>query len=473
MKSTVRFLSLVLITIILQQCNEEQDQGPPGQIRFSFNSIRNQDNGGRTTEDIPAGSYLVVSIQTSPGNYVYNNEHVDLLKVGDTFISPPLSLKPGNYFVTDFFVVSPEHEVIYATPQAGSALAANVDHPLPVDFSITSDGLLNLTMEVVSAANSSPEDFGYVSFEIDTVTVAHFQISVFIPGESTPEFTSAELVIFHNGDTVKTQLLEATINTVYFDEDPADKFSLVVIKQGYARYTRIFSLYELEDELNGKPLLVMLTPALTFTAVVETDGYLSQSFHFDITGPNGNATIDWGDGQTENFPLYDHSEDHLYDKAGKYFVTITGDLQNITDFYSYYGDGPMEEVDLMHLTELKDVRIGFTPGPRIIDLRQNKKLEYVDVSVNTNLEELLIAPDNVIKWLGISGPNHVSAAAINAVIDNLYQSVIDSDVDRTGGTFSYQIIGSGHENETVGPPSGTSLEKLNDLRTNYGWQILP
>src|SRR5688572_1281465 len=129
-------LLIFIVSATLQMCREEDERITPGKVQFSFNAKSNGNANGRTQDDFPAGSYLLVSMENSSGVEIFNKERMDLLTMGDGYISHPVELNPGSYEVTEFLVVSPYNEVLYATPKAGSPLASLVEHPLPISFSV-------------------------------------------------------------------------------------------------------------------------------------------------------------------------------------------------------------------------------------------------------------------------------------------------------------------------------------------------
>jgi hypothetical protein len=84
--------------------------------------------------------------------------------------------------------------------------------------------------------------------------------------------------------------------------------------------------------------------------------------------------------------------------------------------------------------------------------------------------KVLKLPENhQITFLNISGMSSMTTASIDAIIDNLYNSVTANS--RTG---NFEFSTSWYEEEgPIGPPSPDAVDKLRILRDSYGWSIFP
>lgn len=465
-----RTMLLLAAAMLAYSCADENESPrSTGEIQFSFNPDATVKPGGRTAADFPDGSYLIVTIQNASGTPVFTRERVDLVRVGDEYIGEPLALPEGNFRLTDFWVVSPTRVLLYAAPKEGAPLADLVDDPLPQTFSISKDQLSNVGVQVIDVAGSSPQDFGYVSFDLEVIR--KFQISVFTTGEDGLALSSATAAVLDGIDTLQLEALEAKVNTFVFTDDPDDTVTLAVTKPGYARYARKVTFNQLMEELDGDPLTVVLSPAVTFVALYDITN--AQAYSIRVSGPSGSITIDWGDGTSGIYSLdANDAQEHNYAHSGKYFVSITGDLTSVTDFYSFYGGGPMvDHIDVSQLTEMVDIRIGLTTSPPSIDLTKNKKLTGL-MLIGNDMSEILIAPDNTLQFISIDGPNNFTTATLDAFVNSLYQSVVTSG--RTEGYLSLYAIWYEYEDNTmIGPPSADALTKLRSLRDDYGWAISP
>lgn len=472
MKFYSKLILLFLAVLVLQHCNEnEMKKDVPGKVRFSFQSGLSS-TGGRLAGDIPEGSYVLISIDLGGSETSYDNVKLQLFKSGDSFVSEPFSLAPGAYSLEEFMVVSPDHEVLYAAPKVGSELAHLVDTPLPIIFNMSSDDVLNLPVEVVNVTEATPEDFGYVSFNLDIVSRGSLQLSVFIPEDGGLKLTSAAAIIMREDDTVAIQPIGPEVNVVTYNGRSDEEFTLVVVKDGYARYATNFTADGLAEGNEGKPLTVVLEPAITFVATVGEN----HTFSFGAKGPVPYSRLetDFGNGSHTSNSLTEDAQfiEGIYEKSGKYFISNTGDIDKVTGLFNF-DFNPIERLDVSHAPELQFIEINSPMGPATVDLTHNKKVETINLKGEANLEDLKINPDNnQVKYLNLIGATNLSSEAMDQIIYNLYHSVVDADNDRTKGVFFFSVS-QDQPDVMVVTPSDSSLEMLRDLRDNYGWTITP
>jgi hypothetical protein len=91
------------------------------------------------------------------------------MTIGQDLISEPFRLEQGNYNLENFVVLNDLDEAIYISPIVGSAYAALVDRPLPINFSVNS-GANTVTPQVLTVSDTaSAPNFGYVSFSFEIV----------------------------------------------------------------------------------------------------------------------------------------------------------------------------------------------------------------------------------------------------------------------------------------------------------------
>jgi hypothetical protein len=464
-----RTLLLFIAALLAYSCADENESPHyTGEIQFSFNPNATIKPEGRTVADFPDGSYLIVTIESTSGASIFTRERIDLVRVGYEYIGEPIAIPEGNFRLTDFWVVSPTQVLLYAAPKEGAPLADLVDDPLPQTFSINKDQLSNVDVQVIDVTDSSPQDFGYASFDLDVIR--KFQITVFVAGENGLVLSSATATLLDGIDTLQLESLDAKVNTIGFVEDPDDTVTLAITRTGYARYTRKFTFNQLKHELGGNPLTVVLSPAVTFIALADASSFSPYSFR--MSGIPGQIIIDWGDGTSDIFSIeLNQMHEHVYTHSGKYFVSITGDLENITEFASSYGAAPIiDHIDVSAFTQLEDIRIGLTTSPASINLTKNKKLTSIMFRGN-DMSEVIIAPDNILTYVSLDGPNRFTTASLETFVNILYQSVVASG--RTGGYISLYAIWYETDNAMIGPPSRDTLNKLHSLRNDYGWQLDP
>lgn len=212
----------------------------------------------------------------------------------------------------------------------------------------------------------------------------------------------------------------------------------------------------------------------TLVAYVDASSNPDHTFEFSTTGTSGTIRIDWGDGNSNGYtlapsPIAVHT--HTYTTSGNFLVLVTGDLERITSFYSFYGNGMIDAINIKHLYNLEEIRLGMTRGPALIDLSYNKKLKTVVMPNIQQLDSLILPTEHFINYIDISGPSNLSAASVDDVIDKVYQVAVQQNI--INGYFRL----SEHLNQPVGPPIGppssASVTKLSELRNTYSWQITP
>lgn len=472
--STRHLLFTVLIGATFQMCSKEEQELAAGKVQFTFNTTTaNNTDTGRHADDLPPGSYLLVTIINHQGYAIMDRARMDLLTFGEHLISDPIELPAGNYSLTEFLVVSPDNEILYATPKAGSTLAKLIDNPLPLPFTIAGDHTLNFEIEVIDVTTSAPEDFGYLSFKLEVVKPLELQIAVAVPSGSGSALTSCDLFILKDTDTLNTYVFRPQVNTIYLSDQPDETFTLVVAKDAYVRYRLDFTYNEILAALEDGILKIELVPALTMlTYADEEQGEYQISFEATW---GKQLTVDWGDGTVETITVPSIPSNfeivHSYSSVSEYYIAISGDLDHISSFYAYYGMAPFKQINFDHLTEMSDLRMGLTRSPRVIDLRHNLNLSYVDLSNCTDLETLRLSPHNQITNLSIDGPNNIDSDGVDNIIDALYQSVQENG--RQNGYFWFRLSWSQWNNDMTGPPSPNGMEKLVRLKNDHNWNIYP
>jgi hypothetical protein len=453
------FYTLMMLSLIVSQsCVEETE---PGQqklsIGFSATSIDNQ-----TVSDLPANSKLVMNVQSPTGEAVMEFAEVQFQLDGQGFLTRPLDLPFGNYAITDFMIVNENDEIIYAVPKSTATLASDVTQPLNLEFDYSSSTAPQITdLRLLDVRNHKAEDFGYASFR-----KPGYGLNIVLNEKGSSQATSGKASIMNGNVVIATYSLAARMNHITIPAGLSGDHSLVISKDGFAGET--FTLTELLQK-KSKTIKVALEPALTMLAYAET----WFEYSFDLTGAQGSVvTVDWGDGTTETHESNPEFNTfiHTYPADGNYNITVTGDLDEITSFYSFYGQGPMDEVNFQHLTELVDLRFGLSRSPKVLDLTHNTKLTSVSVGNLTNLENLYLPESHHISQLWIGDNHKLSTAAVDAVIDNLYQNIVSHNT--RDGWFGFEI-NVDDEPGIVGPPSNEAVAKLRIMKHDYGWEIAP
>lgn len=465
MKRIIYIFGLLLVALSLQRCADavQEESGVPQPVQFSFDALAPE--GGRVATALPAATHLRLTIENSAGESVYVYHRVELLSMGSGLITEPIMLAPGSYQIKDFLLMDGHNEVRFATPRKGSPMSRLVRKPLSWSLAIARGKTNVMSMDVVSTVGSTPEDFGYASFDILPVYPIRLEVV------ANNKLTTAQGYILHGTDTIKQFTLGARENIVGFTGDVQGTYQLVLVKSGYAVQRQEFIYDQLMSTLNGKAWRLALTPAFTFTARQDAVyGY----FDTYLSGTSGaHLTIDWGDGTSEAVTLTGvmESYQHTYPIDGLYYVSITGDLSSITEVKSVYGDGVFTEINTDQLVNLVDLRIALTDSPSLLDLRKNKKLEYVLLAGASDLATLQLPTTHRIQFIDISGPSKITTASVNAAIKNIYNNATQQGIYQGG--FDFARTWFPETNVMIRKPSAESLAMLRTLRDNYGWTVHP
>lgn len=260
---------LVALCCIFSSCNkiELPEAEENGSIVFNFNSALSGLNKSsiNTQQDSIAESALraiVISIVDSKGNSVVSTEEIPLYNMNGNYISKPISLKKGNYKLTDFLVIDAVGKVIYLSPKEGSPKAYLVNDPLPIEFNITKDQVNKVSVEVLRNLGEDSMEFGYTTFTFDVVKVFDFLVSVFTADDSSQNFmlTNAEIIVNKNDNNVYEGLLLPKTNKITLRDDYGI-YNLLIRKNGYKDYILDLTLAELKGYSNN-PLVVVLTKAI-------------------------------------------------------------------------------------------------------------------------------------------------------------------------------------------------------------------
>lgn len=464
----------LFILLLIASCKQD-DPVQQGTVQFSINHLTGSSFTGRKqTDEIPDGSSLILTLSKSNGDSVFNWKKISLLKIGSQFITPPLPLLQGSYSVDDFIIVGPDNTVLFITPKKGSSLSSLVSHATPITFNVSTNNISNIDVEVIEADHGVPEEFGYASFPLKIVT-PDLSISLFTAADNGDlVFTDGHAIIMQGLDTVFQKDVTSSINGLNWHAQANGVYQLVIIKNGYARYTKDFRFDLLKNELAGKPLAIVLQPAFTimWSAYLVTSPP-TFSPNLTLSGlPGTKLRIDWGDGITENLDLPDYPTDkefdHTYSVAGNYFVSVTGDINAMKEIGIKNYTATIHSMSLQHLPALtyfflnhQIIRTGtidFSHNPQLINLfmQNDIGLTSLDISHNKNLFNLNIAQ------------NKLPTPVVDKIIDDLYASVVL--LGTRGGSFS--LINS-FTYVMVGPPSPDRLEKLASLERDYGWYVYP
>lgn len=206
-----KFLFGLLSLVLLIASCDKRDDVQKGTVIFSANIVAS--DNGRIAED--QVSAVIISLEDADGKIVLDNKEYAV----NGFQSDPILLEIGAYEVTKFLLMNDLGEVIYATPKEGSVLGTLVNNPLPVEFSIASDEVNNLSLEVISTSSVDPEDLGYTALGFDIVPTTQILVSALSQNGESTSFALADLTVFADGDSLYTKELGDSINVITLRTD--------------------------------------------------------------------------------------------------------------------------------------------------------------------------------------------------------------------------------------------------------------
>jgi hypothetical protein len=282
--ASLSIIAMLLFGIISCKREEITSQTNPesGQLelRFSLENLKSTLKSAKDTSIICGISSVIVTIEDVNGKVVNNSEKVDVYNMNGNYISKPLSLFKGNYKLTRFLVMDWKNNVVYASPQTGSPKAYLVLRPLPLDFSIQTNVVTKLTPEVINAAESKPEDFGYASFSFSVAKTFDFLIGVLSYNDSTKNYALTDATISILNDTTKiysgsltatgSVLLVSSYDSIGVTNkitlpERYNSYTLIINKSGYKTYQQTFTKEELKlhfRSVDKGPLVVILEKKL-------------------------------------------------------------------------------------------------------------------------------------------------------------------------------------------------------------------
>ncbi len=438
-------VGLILTASIFFVACEKDNEAPSvgkGQIALSFDlkditTDQNLKSTGLKSQTSVEPAAIVTTITDASGTKVYDNEKMELFKFGDDYVTQALTLDPGTYTVTEYYVVDGSNNVIYITPKDGAPKASWVDNPLPIDFSIVKDEVTKLAPEVISTENSTPEDFGYATFRLNLVDSFDFLIAVFAYSDTVKSYdlVSAQVTVSSNETVLTTKSIPAITDTLSVPGN-VDPFIIQVEKEGYKTYSDTISNADLQKYFassdNG-PLKIYLQGeddsenAITLV----TDQSTLKQVKMDIrTFPDSasNLYIDWGDGTPLEKSYYRITHD--YKSTGLYTIKVIGDVNNIKiidirecnlrtidlslakNLISLFLEkNQISNINISGCIKLQGLYI-HENNLTNIDLKNNSSLEYlwisrnsishIDLSHNSEIVELHVN-SNKLKELNISG----------------------------------------------------------------------
>ena len=450
MKRSTKLLLLLGAAVLMHAC-DEGELVDRSEIRFEL-SFQSRTQNASVPE--LRGSSLVIRLTKSNGEEIETeiNGDVSIAHEGKYKIS--LSLTPGNYYIHEVIIVDENDRIVYASPKANSPMGEVLNNPY--HFFVVSGTDLPLAVTLLETRKHTAESFGYKSFQ----RPQSINVAAVIRGSGKPVSATAAIM---KGETIVGEYeLTAKMNQLRFNGDNTSVYTLIVSKSGYTTYKKSFTTVQVK-----KPLKATLEPALTILARTDNIEGDFMSFQFEIAGESGTVFIG-----SQAFDLGTSPPTYIelgWPTAGSHLVTITGDLDRITYFKSFYGFGMMDDIDLRHLTNLREFRFGLSHSPTVLDFSHNSNLEQLYLP-SLSLEKIILPEDHMIRSIDLDG-NTFTTSAFDDLISNLYENAIRNNYS-AGLSFAASWYQEPEDESTIAPVSQASLEKMAVMQT-YGWSFYP
>jgi hypothetical protein len=210
--------------------------------------------------------------------------------------------------------------------------------------------------------------------------------------------------------------------------------------------------------------------------ICQDEGCTGYDYVFEVAGTKVSLRVDWGDGAvTGCLNEASYRLEHTYAKRGRYFITVTGTLANVTRFEAGSdGLGDFRAINFAALPNLQMVDLGGIGyhAPVTIDLTKNHALKSVSAPESFDTKNLVLPHRHFINDIHIDGPSALDANDVDKIISNIYANTISRKIH--GGRFSLRAhVYQDDDYAMIGPPSESSLAKLRILRDKYDWRIYP
>jgi hypothetical protein len=143
-------------------------------------------------------------VKNRNGSLVYDLEKIQLIAIGNQYITRSLSFSPGSYTVEDFIVVDDEDSAVYLTTKVDYEFENLVNAPLPVPFDVTPEITTDVVLEVIPANLGEPVQFGYATFSFNVVNTLEKGLLAYFPFDDSIVEVSGNNIPFQNSSVELT-----------------------------------------------------------------------------------------------------------------------------------------------------------------------------------------------------------------------------------------------------------------------------
>lgn len=273
---TIRLCTLIATFIIIFSCekdinDEVVNSNEERNIEFniSFTDKKNKLKS-KQKPSLNEAKQIVLTIQKKSGESTdYTSKKIELYKIGNEFFSQKLSLKLGNYKITEFFLLDDNNNIIYVVPLASSKQAQNISSPLPINFSIAKDKITPIAVEVLSTHGLKAEDFGLAGLPFSEVKTYSFLINVSEKGQMDSLLTAP--LNIKSGAYSFSQSLEAIANNIVTIKSGYSDYTLTISKDGFSQFSHLYTIDSLKKHASI-PLTIELEKINNNNTVTDVQG---------------------------------------------------------------------------------------------------------------------------------------------------------------------------------------------------------
>ena len=461
-------LTILLALFTLCSCTDQEKENlQPQHVEFSFDARSAAIDGRVSTENLPDSVAIVITLANSAGTEVFKYRRINLWRLNGAFIAESIELAPGSYSVKDFLLVDGSSNILFATPLKDAPFAKLVSRSLPYSFTVSASKTNSVKMEVVDASMAQPEDFGYVSFNVNFTHP--LKITVFRTVLGQPKITNAKAYVY-DGDVLKASYTMAMKpNVVAFKLDPEKTYKLVIKKDGFRDYEQMFTYNDLIASYGTKGLEVTMTSLTSFRIITDKSFRIHWGNQFMLSFVSkASVTVDWGHGDVDTInysgiPDVSNNRNvfYLYREFNPVqdTVYVRGDLDLISRFDC---SNALLSVNPEVLPSLAIVGIEYNIPA--LDLSGNAKLTYLSF-VGMNINSLILPERSNLRYINIQSQSEElewhNNETLRYIINNYYSNAIARKIK--GGYFR-----AFYTDMVITPDSQA---KLDYLQNNLGWVL--
>ena len=301
--------ALIIVLVAVTGCFPT-DEGT-GLVSFNFERVTNPN--GRVLQDLQVTD-ISITIEKADGETVLENSLLPLIEINGEFVTEPISLDIGNYFITNFIVLNND-QALFALPLEDSELAVLVSQPAPFPFEVLDGETTLVPIEVVALEGLEPEAFGFSSFSFEIIPTLDVLLSVLEYNESDKSFhtTGASLTVDADNEQLFTRELPAQPFTVLRLPDGVTNFVFTLSKPGFENIVKEMTSDALGD-------FQETSMVLTFFPNTDLASGLVADYHL-----NGNADDFSGNGNNGTINGAISTTDRMNNSSGAYFFDGVND----------------------------------------------------------------------------------------------------------------------------------------------------